>query len=82
MSNYKIEKAIQQALDEAESKFKCGKLFKSGDESDAANDFTNGDPETIYSLSSLYAQYVEEIRYDTAVDLILEALIKKYPDYS
>jgi hypothetical protein len=78
---YTIEKAIECAKREAHIKQTQGKLFTAGDDSQAANDFTNGDPETIYSIAALYAQYVEDLNYEDAQDKIIDALTFDFPDY-
>ena len=78
---YTIEIAIQSAKTEAHQKQLAGKLFTAGDDSPAANDFTDGDPETIYSIAALYAQYVEELDYEDAQDKIIDALTLEFPDY-
>lgn len=78
---YTIEKAIDCAKREAHKKQLVNKLFTAGDDSPAANDFTDGDPETIYSIAALYAQYVEELDYEDAQDKIIDALTLEFPDY-
>ena len=78
---YTIEKAIECAKREAHIKQIQSKLFTAGDDSQAANDFTNGDPETIYSITALYAQYVEDLNYEDAQDKIIDALSLEFPDY-
>lgn len=75
---YTIKEAIKSAINEAERKFKSGKLLKSNEISE---DFTNGDPETIYSIASIYAQFVEDKNFNDAVDGIEEALFEIYPEY-
>jgi hypothetical protein len=71
---------LNLAIQEAERKIRTNKLFKGGDESEASQDFTNGDPETLYSLASLYAQFVDD-DFNNANDAILNALQEKFPDY-
>lgn len=78
---YTTDKAINLAIIEAKNKFEAGKLFKSNDESPESMDFTDGDPETIYTLSSLYAQFVEDTNFDEAKELIEDSLIEIYPDF-
>lgn len=68
------------AIQEAERKIKQGKLFKSDDESKESQDFTNGDPETLFSLASLYAQFIED-DFNNAVDVLLDTLQEEFPDY-
>ena len=76
-----LNQAIELALNEADYKFKANKLFKAGDDSPAANDFTDEDPETIYSITTMYEQFVEEVSEEKAHIKIIEALSKKYPEY-
>lgn len=78
---YTIDKAIECAKRETHIKQTQGKLFVAGDESPEAQDFTDGDPETIYSIAALYAQYVEELDYEDAQDKIIDALTLEFPDY-
>lgn len=53
------------------------KLCKDIDEN---ADFSNGDPETIYSIASMCAQYVEDNTIDDARDMIENALADIFPD--
>lgn len=78
---YTLEKAIECSLREAQRKQLQGKLFSSTDDSSASQDFTNGDPETLYSIASMYSQFVEDTDVDVAEDKILDALIQQFPDY-
>lgn len=78
---YTIDKAIECAKREAHIKQTQGKLFVAGDESPEAQDFTDGDPETLYSIASMYAQYIEDMDYDTALSKIEDALILEFPDF-
>jgi len=77
---YTIEKAIEQALDEAQRKKEQGLLTKITDDWDLL-DWSKGDPETIYTIASLYAQYVEGIEFDNAADRIECVLKETYPEY-
>lgn len=79
--SYSIDKAIECAKRDAHVKQLQGKLFTAGDDSPASQDFTNGDPETIYSLAALYAQFVEDLNYEDAQDKIIDALTLEFPDY-
>jgi hypothetical protein len=78
---YTIEKAIECAKREAHKKQLAGKLFSGSDDNPASQDFTDGDPETIYSIASMYAQYVEGENYLTAMDKIENALALEFPHY-
>lgn len=78
---YTIDKAIECAKHEAHEKQLANKLFTAGDDSPAANNFTDGDPETLYSIAALYAQYVEDMDYNAAMSKIEDALILEFPDY-
>lgn len=78
---FTLQEAIRMALNEADFKFKGNKLFKAGDNSPEANDFTHEDPETIYSITTLFEQYVEDVPEKEAHEKIIEALGKEYPDY-
>ena len=79
--NFTLKQAIRLALDEADYKFKANKLFKAGDESPEASDFTIEDPETVYSIATMYEQYVEDVSEEEAHKKIIEALEEVYPDY-
>ena len=81
METLTLTDAIRLALNEADYNFKEGKLFKAGDESPEAQDFTNGDPETIYSIATACEQFVDEVSEEEAHAKIIEALEKEYPDY-
>jgi hypothetical protein len=76
---YTIETAINSALQTAEEKKVKGHLYKSGDESEEQHDWSQGDPETVYSICSLYQD--DENSDGTWSERILEALEEKYPDY-
>jgi len=78
---YTLQKAIECSLREAQKKQLQGKLFSATDDSQASQDFTDGDPETLYSIASLYSQFVEDFDVDVAEDKILDALILQFPDY-
>jgi len=75
-----FEQAKRLAIAEAYRKIADGKLFKSDDESPESEDFTNGDPETLYSLSSLYAQFVND-DFNNASDALLDVLQEEFPEY-
>jgi len=76
-----LPEAIIAALDEADFKQKHGKLFKADDDSPESQDFTNGDPETIYSITTMYEQFVNEVSEEKAHDEIIKALSEQYPNY-
>lgn len=78
---YTLEKAIQCSIREAQKKQLQGKLFSATDDSKASQDFSDGDPETLYSIASMYSQFVDDCDIDIAVDKILDALIDLYPDF-
>lgn len=78
---YTLEKTIECSIREAQKKLLQGKLFNSTNDSGASQDFTNGDPETLYSIASMYCQFVEDTDVDIAEDKILDALILQFPDY-
>jgi len=78
---YTIEDAKRLAIQEAERKIASNKLFSSDDESPASEDFTTGDPETLYSLASLYAQFVEGDDYNNACDALIDTLQERFPNY-
>lgn len=68
------EKAVQMALDEAARKHAAGHLYRPGE--DESHDWGTGDPETIYSLASCYAQFTEDS--DKTQGAIEDALAAKY----
>lgn len=78
---YTLNKAIDCAIREAHVKKLQNKLFKSCDNSEAFKDFSNGDPETLHSITSMYSQFVEDIDLDIAECKILDALINEFPEY-
>lgn len=78
---YTQQKAIECARREALKKQLQGKLFSSNDDSEASKDFSNGDPETLYSIASMYSQFVEDMDVDVAENKILDVLINEFPDF-
>ena len=78
---YTLDKAIECAIAEGLKKQNQGKLFTGSDDSPESQDFSNGDPETLYSLALLYSQFPEDVDVDVAHDKILDALILQFPDY-
>ena len=75
-----FEYAKGLALKEARRKMETGKLFSSGDESPESEDFKDGDPETLQSLASLYAQFVDD-DFNNASDALLDVLQENFPEY-
>lgn len=82
METYTLNKAIQCACNEALRKIVQKKLFKSCDESDASQDFSSGDPETLYSIASMYGQLVTDVDVDIAVSKIENVLLETFPKYN
>jgi len=80
MSETSFQYAKRLAIAEVQRKIETGKLFTSGDESPESEDFTNGDPETLFSLASLYAQFVDD-DFNNACDALLDVLQEEFPDY-
>jgi hypothetical protein len=79
--NYTIEKLIEMALQDAEAKKEKGLLFKS-DTDLRLEDWSKGDPETLYSITAMYAQFATTpTSVEEAEDLIETALEEAYPDY-
>lgn len=78
---YTLNNAIEGAVNETLKKIAQKKLFKSDDNSDASEDFSNGDPETLWSIAFMYAQFIPDIDIDIAVCKIMEVLIKNFPEY-
>jgi len=81
---FTINDAIRCAINEAKAKIKTGKLFKMDVDLSEQND-EDGDPENIYTLSSMYANLVDGLSntpVNIAVDKIENALIAKFPDYA
>lgn len=68
--------AVQQALNEAAAKASSGHLYKANDDAAADHDWNQGDPETVYSLASLYSQFATDPA--AAEEAILQALTEKY----
>lgn len=78
MENLTIQQAIKMAEDTAASKHIHG-LLCVGDADLSTKDWSRGDPETIYTIAAMYAQFVPD--YDMAEDDIVYALTDLYPDY-
>ena len=78
---FTFEDAKRLAIQEAETKIVQGKLFRSDDESPESEDFTDGDPETLYSLTSLYADHVTNDDFNNVSDALLDVLQERFPDY-
>jgi len=77
---YSYEDALKLAKLEVLRKAKQDKMFTSGDESPESEDFTDGDPETLFSIALLYAQFVDD-DFNNACDALLDALQDIYPQY-
>lgn len=75
---FTLSEALMHALNEAERKRVAGKLFTSAQDITEA-DFEDGDPETIYTLASLYAQFMESPR--EGEQQLIDALAEVYPEY-
>lgn len=76
---YTIGTAINLALQTAEEKHSKGFLYKSDDDSQEQHDWSQGDPETVHSIISLYAD--DENNDGTWEEKISNALEEKYPEY-
>jgi hypothetical protein len=81
MKKFTLKNGIDYALNEVEKKIKEGKFFKANDESSESENFSNGDPETIYSIASMVSNIVETHSYEETENKIIEVLSEKYPDY-
>lgn len=75
---YTIEDLIELALQTAAKKNDNGLLFN-GDVDLSKQDWSVGDPETVYSIASMYAQFSHNIPVEDAEGKILNALTDKYP---
>ena len=75
-----IKNAIRQASNEVKRKINNNKMFRSDDESPESEDFTDGDPETLFTISSLYAQFVDD-DFNNACDAIFCKLEEMFPEY-
>ena len=75
-----IKQAVAQALKEAQRKQAAGHLYKSSDANDDGefpnHDWSKGDPETVYSIASLYSQFTDDPA--AAEDKIIAALQEEY----
>ena len=78
---FTFEDAKRLAIAEAQRKIVQGKLFRGDDETPESQDFTDGDPETLYSLTSLYADQVTNDDFNNVSDALIDALQDKFPDY-
>ncbi len=82
MKKYTIEQAIADAFAEADRKIAQGKLINASDDDydwNDENNFIDGDPESLYSLLSLYGQWLEHPEDKFKLE---KALWKKYPNYA
>ena len=79
------ERAVRLALAEAERKVEDGLLIKVGDEDfdwEDPTNWTSGDPETVWSIVTLY-QHDDDRSIDCTGwgEAIEAALMEKYPTY-
>lgn len=82
MEKYTVEQAIAGAFRDADNKILKGKLIKASDNDfdwDNKDNFIDGDPETLYTLLSLYGQFLESNEDKFRLE---KALWKNYPDYA
>ena len=77
-----IEDVVALAINEADKKMEAGKLIACDDPdfTTKIKDFRDGDPETIWSIATLYADQAD-IDYDEIHRDIIVALEKKYPTF-
>ena len=73
------EQVVKMALDAVEKKIKDGKMIPMNQDFDwdDKKNYVGGDPESVYSICSLYEQFL--MREDEG--LIESALYQKYPEY-
>ena len=73
-----LQQAIKLALSDVEHKISKGKFYP--DDVDLTKESSEfGDPENVYTIASMYAQYVIGVDYDEAMSEIEDAIIEKYP---
>jgi hypothetical protein len=77
--SYTIQQAISSAIQTAEEKKAKGHLYKSGDPKEEVHDWSQGDPETVYSIISMYQD--DENNDGTWEDKIYSALFEQFPKY-
>lgn len=79
MEPFTLEMAVRAVFSEIENKIKQGKFVKWDEDFDWDNEklFEGGDPESIYTLLSLYGQFLTEEDRDKLGVIVQE----KYPDY-
>lgn len=72
---------IEQAIDHTNKKLAQGKLIKPSDDFEWMDEknYIGGDPETIYSIASLYSNNEENA--DEVCDAIEAKLIELFPQY-
>ena len=75
-----LKNVIKHASDEVRYKIYNNKMFRSDDESPESDDFTDGDPETLFTISSMYAQFLDD-DFNNACDAILCKLQEIFPEY-
>jgi|TARA_R110000851_G_scaffold63075_2_gene144377 hypothetical protein len=76
---YSIETAISSAIQTAEEKKAKGHLYKSGDPKEEDHDWSQGDPETVYSICSMYQD--DENNDGTWSERIIEALEESFSEF-
>lgn len=75
-----MRKEVELALNEAARKLAQGKLIKASDDFDwdDVNNYTDGDPESVYSIISLYSDCEDS---QIVENEITAALYEKYSDF-
>ena len=68
--------AVEMALKEASRKEADGHFYKVNDPAAEQHDWSKGDPETVYSLASVYSQWADDPA--AAETAITAALAEKY----
>ena len=73
-----VSDCIKLAINETNMKLRNNLLLK---DSDVSYSSANGDSVSIYSIASMYANFVEEVKFIEAYERILDALITRFPEY-
>ena len=75
-----LQDEMRMAFEYADYKLSQGKLIKASSDYDFDDDanYENGDPETIYTIASLYGQFLTN---KEDADALETALMERYPDY-
>lgn len=76
---YTIEQLIEFAVHTATAKNNNGLLFHADTDLRELN-WSKGDPETLYSITAMYAQFSHNTTIEDAEDKILNVLAKKFPE--